>query len=61
MNDLITMTETAYLCCCTDKTIRDWQSKRGFPARVNGGRMFSRAEVLAWCEANGVRTVPVQR
>jgi len=48
----------AFMCDKTEKTIRNWMDKRGFPHPVNS--LFDEAEVLAWCRANGVRVTKIQ-
>lgn len=60
MNRELTWVEVCYMCGATDRTIRNWQEKKGFP-KVNESGKFNEAEVAAYCEKNGVRTVPVQR
>lgn len=57
----LTITEVAYMIGRTEKTVRTWIDTRNFPTQQDGGRLWSMAAVEAWCRANGVRTVAVQR
>lgn len=60
MDRELTRVEVCYMCGATDRTIRNWQEKNGFPMPNESGR-FSEAEVLAYCEKNAIRFVTVQR
>lgn len=57
----LTITEVAYMIGRTEKTVRTWIETRDFPTQIEGGRLWSENAVEAWCRANGVRTVTVQR
>lgn len=60
MDRELTRVEVCYMCGVTDRTIRNWQEKDGFPPANESGR-FVEAEVIAYCEKKRIRWIQVQR
>ena len=60
MDNRITMTEAAYICGVTDKTIRRWMETRDFPERDKDG-LFLERDVLEWAGVRAIRTAKIVR
>jgi DNA-binding transcriptional MerR regulator len=61
----ITLTEAAYICGCSERTIRNYQTREvdpfPFPCPSLGPRLYSELEVLEWAGRNAIRAAKIVR
>jgi len=60
MDNRNTITEAAFICGVTEKTIYRWMTTRGFPARDERGTFLER-DVLEWAGQRAIRTTRIVR
>lgn len=60
MFDRITITEAAYICGCTEQTIRNWTRSKGFP-EPDKNRKYDHEAVLEWAGKQAIRTAKIVR
>jgi predicted DNA-binding transcriptional regulator AlpA len=54
MQDYITVTEAAYICGVTERTIYTWMKTRGFP-KLGQNRALNHLDVLDWVSRHVAR------
>lgn len=59
-DETLTRTEAAAVCGMSERSFDRWKLKPGFPA-ANSSGLYSQNEILAYCKANGVRTITINK
>jgi predicted DNA-binding transcriptional regulator AlpA len=60
---LITITECAAICGCSEQSIMNWMKSKEFPSPIAEGRpnKWSELAVLEWAAKHAIRTAKIVR